>query len=111
MKEKPYNFSIIKDTISQAKAAKKEIEIKETKRIEEERLKAQQEEKEKKLVEVQEKIKEHKESLSESQKVELREKALEEIRKTKGIREEFITEILIEAKENEILKERINEKL
>jgi len=43
--------------------------------------------------------------------VELREKALEEIRKTKGIREEFITEILIEAKENEILKERINEKL
>jgi hypothetical protein len=40
----------------------------------------------------------YKESLSPEQRSELHERALEEIRKTKGIKEEFITEILINAK-------------
>ena len=106
-REKPYDFSLIKDTIGQAMAAKKEIEAKETKRIENERLKAQKEEDEKKTVEIQEKIKEYKESLNEDQRLELREKALEEIRKTKGIKEEFITELFIEAKENEIIRKQL----
>jgi len=107
-KEKPYDFSLIKDTIGQAMAAKKEIETKEAKRIENERLKAQKEEDEKRTVEIQEKIKEHKENLNKDQKSELREKALEEIRKTKGIKEEFITELFIEAKENEIIRKQLD---
>jgi len=106
-KEKPYDFSIVRHTIGQSMATKKENEAKTAKKLEEERLKTQQEEKEKKLAEVQERIIEHKEKLNESQKSELREKALEEIRKTKGIREEFITEILIEAKENEIIRKQL----
>jgi hypothetical protein len=106
-KEKPYDFSLIKDTIGQATAAKKEIETKEAKRIEKERLKAQKEEEEKRTVEIQEKIKKYKENLNEGQRSELREKALEEIRKTKGIKEEFITNILIEAKENEIIRRQL----
>jgi len=106
-KEKPYDFSLIKDTIGQAMAAKKEIETKETRRIEDEKLKTKKEEEEKKVAEIQEKVKEHKESLNENQKSELREKALEEIRRTKGIKEEFITEILINAKENEIIRKQL----
>ncbi|MDQ1252232.1 MAG: hypothetical protein QG646_1350 [Euryarchaeota archaeon] len=106
-REKPYDFSLIKDTIGQAMAAKKEIEAKETKRIENERLKAQKEEDEKRIVEIQEKIKKHKEGLNEVQRLELRNEALEEIRKTKGIKEEFITELFIEAKENEIIRKQL----
>lgn len=88
-------------------AAKKEIETKETKKIENERLKTQKEEDEKRTVEIQEKIKKHKENLNENQRSELRKEALEEIRKTKGIKEEFITEIFIESKENEIIKKQL----
>jgi hypothetical protein len=49
----------------------------------------------------------YKESLSPEQRSELHERALEEIRKTKGIKEEFITEILINAKENEIIRRQL----
>jgi hypothetical protein len=54
-----------------------------------------------------ERITTYKESLSPEQRSELRERALEEIRKTKGIKEEFITELFIEAKENEILRKKL----
>lgn len=106
-REKPYDFSLVKETIGQAMKAKKEIEAKETKRIENERLKAQKEEDEKIAVEIQEKIKKHKENLNEGQRLELRDKALDEIRQTKGIKEEFITELFIEAKENEIIRKQL----
>jgi hypothetical protein len=106
-KEKPYDFALIKDTIGQAMAAKKEIEAEKAKIIENEKLKAQQEGEEKRIAKIQERIKEHKESLNENQRSELREKALEEIRKTKGIKEEFITALFIEAKENEIIRRQL----
>ena len=107
-REKPYDFSLVKETIGQAMTAKKEIETKETRKIENERLKAQQEEEEKRIVKNQERIKEHKESLNENQRSELRKKALEENRQTKGIKEEFITDLFIEAKENEIIRKQLN---
>ena len=59
-------------------------------------------EEEKKANEDREKIKSYKDKLSVEQRSELRAKALDEIHHTKGIKEEFITEILIEAKENEL---------
>jgi len=46
----------------------------------------------------------HKAKMTQEDRNELRKRALEEIRNTKGIKEEFITDILINAKENEILK-------
>ena len=106
-KEKVYDFSIIKHTIGQAIAARKDTEATRLKKHEEEKLKTQQEEAEKRMAEIQEKINEHKESLNENQRLELRNKALEEIRKTKGIKEEFITEIFIESKENEIIRKQL----
>ena len=41
--------------------------------------------------------------MAEDELGELREKALEELRNTDGIKEQFITEMLITAKENEVL--------
>ena len=54
-----------------------------------------------------EKINAYKESLSPEQRSELREKALDEIKKLENIREELISEVLIEAKENEILRNKL----
>jgi len=47
--------------------------------------------------------------MSKKQRAKLRKQALEEIRATEGIREDFITEVLVEAKENEILKREVDE--
>ena len=107
-REKPYDFSLIKDTIGQATAAKKQEEEKEAKRLEIEQSKTKKMEQEKKIQEVRENIKSHKDKLSTEQKADLRAKALNEIRNTKGIKEEFITEILIEAKENELIAKTLN---
>ena len=107
-KETPYSIGCLSKSIGQAMAAKKKIEVKEIKKTENEKMKVQQEEAEKKMAEIQEKINEHKESLNENQRSELRNKALEEIRKTKGIKEEFITKVFIEAKENEIIRKQLD---
>jgi len=106
-KEKPYDFSIINHTIGQAMAEKGKAEKKEIENLERERMLAQklaEEEKQEKLLE---KVKEYRNNLDDNQRKQLREEALNAIRNTKGIREEFITEILIEAKENEIIAEKL----
>jgi hypothetical protein len=56
-----------------------------------------------------ERIKAYKESLSLDDRAKLREKALEQIRGMEGVKESFITEMLIEAQENEILRGDIEE--
>jgi hypothetical protein len=50
---------------------------------------------------------EKKVNLSTSKRKKLRERAMEAIRNTEGIKENFISEALIEAKENEILKDEM----
>ena len=107
-KEKPYDFALIKDTIGQAIAAKKETEAEEQKNLKREQNRAKQLAEEKKLEEEREKIEAYKESLSPKQRSELREKALSEIKKLGTIREELIGQPLIEAKENEILKDELS---
>ncbi len=96
-KEKPYDFAILKDTIGQAqpyqqaaeKAQKESARIsaaeKEESRLEGEMLKIR-------------------EGMSEDKLNELEEKALKEIRESGEFKAEFITEHLITAKENEILR-------
>ena len=107
-KEKPYDFALIKDTIGQAMATKKEIEAEEQKSLEKEQNRAKQLEEEKKLAEERERIVTYKESLSPKQRAELRERALDEIKKSGTIRQELIGQPLIEAKENEILRKKLN---
>jgi len=103
-KEEPYDFAIIQHTIGQAIAAKekeeaeaKEIEERERKAAEEKDLK-EREEKER------EEIENRKESLSPEERAELHERAEAEIRESGDFKPQFITEFLIEIKENEILR-------
>lgn len=104
MKEKPYDFSIIKDTISQAMAQKDKIQKEQKLQIEKEISKTQKEEQDEKEAIERENIIAIKQNLSSTERSELRSRALELIRNTEGIKENFITEVLIEAKENEMLR-------
>ena len=56
-----------------------------------------------------EQIQEYRTNLTESESKELREKAIEELKNTPGILEVFITDTLIEIKENEIIKATITD--
>jgi hypothetical protein len=111
MKEKPYDFSIIKDTIGQAMAQKDKIQKEQKLQIEKEQNRTKQLEEEKKLVEEREHIVTYKENLSPEQRSELRERALDEIKKSGIIRQEFIGQPLIEAKENEILRKELSDSI
>jgi hypothetical protein len=110
MKEKPYDFSIIKDTISQAMAQKDKIEKEQKLQVEKEKSKTQREEQEKEEAIERENIIAIKQNLNPTERSELRNKALELIRNTEGIKEHLITEVLIEAKENEMLKLELSER-
>ncbi len=59
--------------------------------------------------ELRQKLSKQKEKMGKKKCADLREQALKAIRDTEGIKEEFITDVLIEAKENEILKEEMKE--
>ena len=106
-REKPYDFSLVKDTIGQAMAEKGKTEKKEVEKLERERMLVQKQAEEKKQEKLLERVKEYKNNLDNNQRKQLHEEALNAIRNTKGIREEFITEILIEAKENEIITAKL----
>jgi hypothetical protein len=107
MKEKPYDFSIIKDTISQAMAQKDKIQKEQKLQIEKEISKTQKEEQEKEEAIERENIITIKQNLNPTERSELRNGALELIKNTEGIKEHLITEVLVEAKENEILRLRL----
>jgi len=106
-----YDFSIIKHTIGQAMAAKKKTEAEEAKRIEAERIAAQEqaeeESRERKVAEIEA----HKKSLGAEERAKLRERAEAEIRNSGQFKEEFITDYLIEVKENELIREQIGKKI
>jgi len=102
-KEELYDFSIIKHTIGQAMAAKEEAEAKKAKRAEAERIASLEQEERDRQEQERAEIEAHKETLDTEARTALREKALKEIRSTDGIKEEFINDMLIAVKENEIL--------
>ena len=103
-KEDLYDFSIIKHTIGQAMAAKEKYQARRARRAEAERIadqkRAADEAEEQKRAEVEE----YKESLDSEARAKLRDRALREIKSTDGIKEDFINDMLIAIKENEILK-------
>ena len=100
VKEKLYDFSIIKHTIGQALSARDAdaIAIQNT---QEEETKVRVAEEEQKRLDA--KIEKIRKEMSKEKLAELREEAFKEIRNTDGIKEQFISEPLITAKENEIL--------
>lgn len=110
-KEEPYDFSIIKHTIGQAMAAKKKTEAEKAKRIEAERIAAQERAEEELREKEAAKIEAYKESLSAEERAKLRERAEAEIRNSGQFKEEFITDYLIEVKENELIRKQIGKKM
>ncbi len=106
-KEDIYDFSIIKHTIGQAIADREKLEAEKAQKLEKEKIALQKEEAERRNEEELAKLRAHKEELSKTEKTELRKKAMDEIAKMKGVKKEFITPILIEAKENEILRTKL----
>jgi hypothetical protein len=92
------DFSSIKGIIDKAIAEREEHMAKRTQQAEKEVKGQEDEEIESKMVEAYRKI------MPESEQKRLRERVMEEIRKNKSIKEEFITEQLIVIMENEIIR-------
>ncbi|MBM3210627.1 hypothetical protein FJZ33_00290 [Candidatus Poribacteria bacterium] len=103
-KEKPYEFSFIQHTISQAMADKERVEAEKARQKEQEQIAIQEKAEEERLEKERVELEAFKEKLGPEERGKLRQKAIEEVNKMEGIKQEFITEVLIRSKENEILK-------
>ncbi len=102
-KEKVYDMEILKHTIGEAiSASTAEQQAAHKEREEAARVSAAEEERRR----LEGKIEEIRSRMTENELVELREMALKEVRNTDGVKEQFIVEPLITAKENEILQRR-----
>jgi len=108
-KEEIYDFSIIKHTIGQAMAAKRKAEAEKKQKLKEDQAAREKQAEEDKKEKERLKIEAYKESLSKTKLAELREQALKELMDTEGMKKEFVTDILVAVKENEILKSRMKE--
>jgi len=106
-KEELYDFSITKHTIGQAIAAKEKVEIGVARKLQEEKIVAQKQADEKKREEEKRKIDSYKEALSLEERTRLRERAETEIKESGQYKAEFVTKLLIEAKENELVRNQI----
>ena len=82
----------------------------EAERLEQERIARLEQEERDKAEQERAEIEAYKETLDPDERTKLRERAMEEIRAMENIREEFITDILIEVKENEIARTEMESK-
>ncbi len=99
------NWNVPKGYIEAGKAREREA-----RRIEAERIALEEREEWDRAEQERLRIRAYKESLRFDDRAKLREKALEKIREMEGVKESFITELLIEAQENEILRLEMMEK-
>jgi hypothetical protein len=106
-KEEPYDFSIIQHTIGQAIAAEKKEEAEAEKIEERERAAAEERERQEREEKERERMEAYKESLNPEEREQLREEALAEIRESGDFKEQFINDILIRVRENEILQRKL----
>ena len=106
-KEELYDFSIIKYTIGQAMAAKEKMEAATARKLQKEKIAVQKQADNKKREKEKAKIDSYKEALSFKEREKLREKAEAEIKESGQYKAEFITEHLIKAKENELVRNQI----
>lgn len=106
-KEDIYDFSIIKHTVGQAIANREKLETEKVRKLKKEKIARQEEEAERRKEEERAELRVHKDELSKGEREGLRKRAMDEIRKMEGIKSQFITDMLIEARENEILKSEL----
>ncbi|MBM3210822.1 hypothetical protein FJZ33_01280 [Candidatus Poribacteria bacterium] len=107
--EKLYDFSIIKHTIGEAMSAKEKTDAIEKQRIDEENKAILEKEEQERLEKEKQKYESYKMAMSPEDRTKLREKALEQIKGMEGVKEEFITDTLIEFQENEVLRKGMTE--
>jgi len=107
VKEKMYDFSIVCHTIGEAMAAKEKAEALQKQRADEENKALLEREEYEKAQEENQRLNSYKETMNTNDRTSLRERALAEIRKIPEINEDFISEMFINSKENEILKKDI----
>lgn len=93
------DYASPKKVVKRQKAKQATAEAEKQKKVEEE-MRRQGEE-------LRQELSNQKEKMGKKKRADLRKQALETIRNMGGIKEEFITDALIEAKENEILKQEI----
>ena len=106
-KEELYDFSILKHTIGQATAAREKGEKQKAEKREAERRETEERQQEAETEREAERIRVLKESLGAEERKKLREQAEREVRESGKFKQEFITDILIEARENQILRSRL----
>lgn len=109
-KEELYDFSIVKHTIGQAMASRKKVEAEKAKRREREKAAAQNEADEKRRAEEEERVKAYKLTLSSEERQALHDRAKDEIRSSGLYKEDFITDYLVEIKENELIRAQLGMK-
>jgi hypothetical protein len=106
-KEKPYDFSLLKHTIGEAISHKRDIQERQVREQEAARVVAAEKEAARQEEQRLAALKAQKESLGPDERAALRRQAEDDIRRSGQFRPEFVTEALIEAKENEILSGEI----
>ena len=106
-KDEIYDFSIIEHTMGQAMADKEKLESEKARKLEKEKMASEKREEERQNEAELLELKKHKGKLTKGKRANLRKKALDAIEKMEGVKKEFITEILIEAEENRILKSEL----
>jgi len=107
VKEKMYDFSIVCHTIGEAMAAKEKADALQKQRADEENKALLEREEYERIQEENQRLNSYKETMNADDRASLRERALAEIRKIPEIKEDFISDMLISSKENEILKKDI----
>jgi len=108
--KKPYDFSIVKHTIGKVMAEKERSEAMEKQRLEEENKAILEKQEYEQQEKEREKCESYKKTMSPDDRENLRQKAKAELKSDPQINEDFISDMLIGIKENEILK-RENENL
>ncbi len=108
-KEELYDFSILKHTIGQALADRDKVTAQEREREEQERRRREKDERKEREAEELREVEEYRSKLSESEKEELNNEALLELRGDPEVRNDFITETIIKIWENRIIRRRLEE--
>jgi hypothetical protein len=107
-KEDLYDFSILEHTIGQAMAGMEREQRKRAEREKRENEAAEMEKKETEEDAERKRILEHKASLNSAARAELRREAEAEIKNSGQFKDDFIDDFLVEIKENQILRRRLN---
>ncbi len=106
-KEQPYDLAILKHTIGQALADRDKVTAQEREGEEQERRRREEDERKEREAEELREVDEYRSKLNESEREELNNEALLELRGNPEVRNDMINDFLINLKEKEIIRRRL----